>query len=120
MFTRHTFAGLVAAVAALATPAVSFAADPFADVVEKSNKKLVKLFGAGGFSRLNNYGTGIVISKDGFILTVASQLLDTSDLVVKKAVTETFDTTYNLTVKGAVGPVLIPELLQRLMEVIVR
>ena len=49
---------------------------------EKANKKLVKVFGAGGFSRLNNFGTGIIISKDGYILTVASQLLDTSDLVV--------------------------------------
>ena len=68
--------------AALATPSAASAADPFADVVEKANKKLVKVFGAGGFSRLNNFGTGIVISKDGYILTVASQLLDTSDLVV--------------------------------------
>jgi serine protease Do len=85
MFTRHTaalVAPLVAVVAALATPATAPAADPFVEVVEKSNKKLVKVFGAGGFSRLNNYGTGIVISKDGYILTVASQLLDTSDLVV--------------------------------------
>ena len=40
------------------------------------------MFGAGGFSRLNNFGTGIIISKDGYMLTVASQLLDTSDLVV--------------------------------------
>src|SRR5207248_1963835 len=30
----------------------------------------------------NNYGTGIVISKDGHIVTVASQLLDTAELVV--------------------------------------
>jgi serine protease Do len=82
MFTRYTLVGLVAAAAALASPARLTAADPLADAVEKSNKKLVKLFGAGGFSRLNNYGTGIVISKEGHILTVASQLLDTSDLVV--------------------------------------
>jgi serine protease Do len=82
MFTRYLFCGLVAVVGALATPALAPAADPFADTVEKANKKLVKIFGAGGFSRLNNYGTGIVISKDGHILTVASQLLDTADLVV--------------------------------------
>ena len=82
MFTRHTFAWLVAVAAALGTPAAAPAADPFADVVEKANRKLVKVFGAGGFSRLNNYGTGIVISKEGHILTVASQLLDTADLVV--------------------------------------
>ena len=82
MFTRQMLLGLVAAAAALATPAAASAADPFADVVEKANKKLVKVFGAGGFQRLNNYGTGIVVSKDGHILTVASQLLDTADLVV--------------------------------------
>ncbi len=82
MFTRYTFVWLVAVVAAIGSPSASFAADPLADVVEKSNRKLVKVFGAGGFQRLNNFGTGIVISKDGYILTVASQLLDTSDLVV--------------------------------------
>ncbi|MBN9118233.1 MAG: trypsin-like peptidase domain-containing protein [Planctomycetes bacterium] len=82
MFTRHTLPGLVAVAAALATPAASSAADPFAQAVEQANKKLVKVFGAGGFARLNNYGTGIVISKEGHILTVASQLLDTADLVV--------------------------------------
>jgi serine protease Do len=82
MFTRNIFLGFCTLVAASATPAGAFAADPFVEVVEKSNKKLVKVFGAGGFSRLNNYGTGIVISKEGHILTVASQLLDTADLVV--------------------------------------
>lgn len=77
MLTRTLAAALL-----LAAPAGAPAADPFADVVKASNRKLVKLFGAGGFSRLNNYGTGILVSKDGHILTVASQLLDTSDLVV--------------------------------------
>ncbi len=79
MFTRYT---LFAVVVALTLPAGARAADPFAEVVERANKKLVKVFGAGGFQRLNNYGTGIVISKEGHILTVASQLLDTADLVV--------------------------------------
>ena len=79
MFTRYTFCALAVA---LATPALAPAADPFADTVDKANKKLVKVFGAGGFSRLNNFGTGIVISKDGHILTVASQLLDTAELVI--------------------------------------
>ena len=63
-------------------PSRAAAADPFNDLADQTNKKLVKLFGAGGFSRLNNFGTGIIISKDGYVLTVASQLLDTSDLVV--------------------------------------
>src|SRR6188768_3296340 len=76
------YALVIAVGAALASPSLAPAADPFADTVDKANKKLVKVFGAGGFSRLNNYGTGIIVSKDGHILTVASQLLDTAELVV--------------------------------------
>lgn len=72
----------LAVVGLFLAPAGARAADPFAETVEKANRKLVKVFGAGGFQRLNNYGTGIVISPEGHILTVASQLLDTSDLVV--------------------------------------
>src|SRR5262245_8795582 len=72
---------IATAVPALA-PGRAAASDPFNELAEKTNKKLVKLFGAAGFSRLNNFGTGIIISKDGYVLTVASQLLDTSDLVV--------------------------------------
>jgi serine protease Do len=82
MFTRHTLAALAAVVAACASPAAAPAADGFADTFKTANRKMVKVFGAGGFSRLNNYGTGILISKDGHILTVASQILDTADLVV--------------------------------------
>ncbi len=82
MFTRRTFIWLAVVAAAVVTPSLASAADPFREIVKGSNEKLVKIFGAGGFSRLNNYGTGIVISKDGYVLTVASQLLDTPDLVV--------------------------------------
>jgi serine protease Do len=82
MLTRRTLPWLAALALAALSPSPAPAADPLAGVVEKANKKLVKIFGAGGFSRLNNYGTGIVITKDGYVLTVASQLLDTADLVV--------------------------------------
>jgi serine protease Do len=81
MLTRYR-TPILAAVVALAAPAPVRASDPFNEVAEKTNRKMVKVFGAGGFARLNNYGTGIIISPDGHILTVASQLLDTSDLVV--------------------------------------
>jgi S1-C subfamily serine protease len=64
----------------LAAPAA--ADDPFRDVSEQVNQKLVKLFGAGGFRGVTNFGTGIIISPDGHVLTVASQLLETSELVV--------------------------------------
>lgn len=55
---------------------------PFGGVVEQVNKKMVKLFGTGGFRGLVHYGTGIVISPDGYVLTAASHILDTSDLRV--------------------------------------
>src|SRR4051812_37038176 len=82
MTTRPGTLIVAAFVAAAAFPAAGRAADPFNELAEKTNQKMVKVFGAGGFSRLNNYGTGIIISPDGHVLTVASQLLDTSELVV--------------------------------------
>jgi S1-C subfamily serine protease len=82
MFTRFGVWIAFAVFAVGTVPCRSVAAEPFNEVADQTNKKLVKLFGAGGFSRLNNFGTGIIISKDGYVLTVASQLLDTSDLVV--------------------------------------
>jgi S1-C subfamily serine protease len=82
MLTRFSAWLGIAVISTGLLPTRLAAADPFNELAEQTNKKLVKLFGAGGFSRLNNFGTGIIISKDGYVLTVASQLLDTSDLVV--------------------------------------
>lgn len=62
---------------AQAIPASSSAA-----VVEQVNRKLVKLYGSGGFRGLNSYGTGVVVSPDGYVLTAASPLLDTAELRV--------------------------------------
>jgi serine protease Do len=44
------------------------------------NKKMVKLFGAGGFKGLPSYGTGILVSPKGYILTVNNHILSTADL----------------------------------------
>jgi S1-C subfamily serine protease len=57
-------------------------AQPLVQVCETVNSKLVKIFGAGGFSRLNNFGTGVIVSPDGHVLTVANALIDTPNLVV--------------------------------------
>jgi serine protease Do len=72
------------AVAAILLPApVSVHAEQsFAETARDVNQKLVKLFGSGGFQRLASYGTGVVISPDGYVLTVASHILDTQDLRV--------------------------------------
>jgi serine protease Do len=54
----------------------------FHDIGKQVNPKLVKVFGSGGFRGLVAYGTGIVVSPDGYVLTIASHLLDTPDLRV--------------------------------------
>ena len=72
----------VSLVAVTLLPGRAPATDPLNEVHDKVNQKMVKVFGAGGFARVSSYGTGILISPDGHILTSASPLLDTSDLVV--------------------------------------
>lgn len=61
------------------------AEESFAQICEKVNPKLVKLFGAGGFKGLQSYGSGILVSPDGYILTINSHILDTQDLRVHLA-----------------------------------
>jgi serine protease Do len=72
--------GAVAAVLLLAP--VALAQPPATPVAKEVNKKLVKLFGAGGFKGLPSYGTGIAVSPNGFILTVNNHILTTTDLRV--------------------------------------
>lgn len=57
----------------------------FGPVADEVNKRVVKLFGAGGFQGLPAYGTGILVSPDGDVLTVASYLLHTEDLRIHLA-----------------------------------
>src|SRR5438132_4889070 len=56
--------------------------DSFAQTAADVNKKMVKLFGSGGFKGLASYGTGLLVSPQGHILTVATPMLDTQDLRV--------------------------------------
>src|SRR5436309_2870585 len=78
MFLRHML--FAVAVVTIAAPLPAQA--PFHDVTRKVNQRLVKLFGAGGLRGLAAYGTGIVVSPDGYVLTVAGHLLDTTELKV--------------------------------------
>lgn len=66
----------------LLAPALAAAQQPFKDTAAEVNQKLVKLYGSGGYAGLPAYGTGILISPKGMILTVANHLLDTQDLRV--------------------------------------
>lgn len=57
------------------------AQESLSQVFNKTNPRLVKLYGAGGIRGLAGYGTGIVISADGLVLTVNNHLIDGGDLV---------------------------------------
>ncbi|HEY1380020.1 MAG TPA: trypsin-like peptidase domain-containing protein, partial [Gemmataceae bacterium] len=72
----------LALIGAVAVAAPAAAQAPFHDVSKQVNRKLVKVFGSGGFRGLVAYGTGVVVSPDGYVLTAASHLLDTPDLRV--------------------------------------
>jgi serine protease Do len=48
----------------------------------KTQPKIVKIFGAGGFSNLKGYGTGFLISPQGHIVTIWSHVLDASSTSV--------------------------------------
>ena len=68
--------------ASVLVAAPASAAEPVAKVADQVNEKMVKIFGAGGFRGVVNYSTGLVVSPDGHILTVASQTLDDSELII--------------------------------------
>jgi len=80
---RHPLARLSAAsVLFLCIATLLPAQDSFTPTAEQVNKKMVKLFGAGGFKGMPSYGTGILVSHDGYILTVNNHILNTADLRV--------------------------------------
>src|SRR3954451_23222090 len=69
----------------LAATTFAAAQEPFTPVADQVNRKMVKLFGAGGFKGLPSYGTGIVVSPQGHILTINNHILTTVDLRVHLA-----------------------------------
>lgn len=44
--------------------------------------KIVKIYGAGGYKNLESYGSGFIVSADGFIATTWSHLLDAEVITV--------------------------------------
>jgi S1-C subfamily serine protease len=61
---------------------VAEAQQPLTAGARAVNRKLVKLYGIGGYRGLPAYGTGILISPQGHILTVNNHLLNTPDIIV--------------------------------------
>lgn len=73
MTTRRT---LLTVLACLTLTASARAQAAFDAAANRVNTRLVKLYGSGGFQGLAAYGTGVLISADGWILTASGQLLD--------------------------------------------
>jgi serine protease Do len=61
---------------------VAHADTSFAKTAKQVNEKVVKLFGAGGIRGLPSYGTGVLVSPDGYILTASNHILETQELRV--------------------------------------
>src|SRR5438270_5551266 len=73
---------LGAAVAILGTAAALRAQQSFSSTAANVNKKMVKLFGIGGFKGLPSYGTGILVSAEGHIVTVNNHILINPGILV--------------------------------------
>jgi S1-C subfamily serine protease len=79
---------LIAALATLCLPGTLTVTHSIAvagslhDSIREAQRKVVKIYGAGGVSGLEAYQTGILISAEGHVLTVQSYVLDTDDLAV--------------------------------------
>jgi serine protease Do len=74
------FVSCLLAIGAFAS--VSSAQGSLTDTAVNVNKKMVKLFGIGGFKGLPSYGTGILVSENGHILTINNHILNTPGLLV--------------------------------------
>ncbi len=69
---------LAGAALVLGTVASLHAQAPVTQAAAEVNKKMVKIFGGGGFKGLPGYGTGILVSPKGYILTVNNHLLSST------------------------------------------
>jgi len=58
------------------------AQQPLTAAAEVVNRKLVKLYGIGGFKGLPHYGSGMLVSATGHVLTVNNHILNTPDVIV--------------------------------------
>jgi S1-C subfamily serine protease len=82
----HVRAVAVIAVACLLGGALaaraSDGAASFVDVTREVQPKVAKLYGAGGLRGMEAYQSGILISDDGYVLTVMSYVLDADEVTV--------------------------------------
>ncbi|MGF1581181.1 MAG: S1C family serine protease [Gemmataceae bacterium] len=62
-----------------------FAQERGTTAAEYVNRRMVKLFGSGGYKGLPAYGSGMLVSATGHILTVNNHILNTNDLRIHLA-----------------------------------
>src|SRR5437660_1510844 len=84
MNCRRWSCGAATIVAVLSMPAPLWAQanKSAATVTEQVNQRMVKIFGSGGIRGINAYGSGIIVSAEGHVLTINTPMLDTPELVV--------------------------------------
>jgi S1-C subfamily serine protease len=84
--SAHIRAVAIVAVACLLGVArdarASDGAASFVDVSRQVQPKVVKLYGSGGLRGLESYQSGLLISDDGYVLTVSSYVLDADEVTV--------------------------------------
>ncbi len=68
--------------AVIAASALQTQAASLAKVIDATQPKMVKIYGAGGFNRLEAYQSGFLISAEGHIATAWSYVLDTDYITV--------------------------------------
>jgi serine protease Do len=76
--TRYLLSAFAVLLIAARTPAQQ----PLTPVAAEVNKKLVKIYGAGGFKGLPSYGSGILVSPRGHFLTINNHIVGTQDIRV--------------------------------------
>jgi len=81
---RFGICGLVCLLTLLAPAARAgdLGSRPAADPVAQAQKRVVKIYGAGGFRGMEHYQSGILISPEGHVLTVLSYVLDSDRVSV--------------------------------------
>jgi S1-C subfamily serine protease len=79
---RRVACALAALCASLLVADAVRAAPSYADVIAQVQRKVVKVYGAGGFRGLEAYQSGILISDEGLVLTVWSYVLDSDETTV--------------------------------------
>lgn len=76
------FAWFFSALVALGSARAMSAPVGFGRAIETATARVVKLYGLGVGKRSPGYGSGIVVSHDGYVLTVLSLLIDASPIRV--------------------------------------